>query len=162
MPAAEPILDLDQAPADAPTIVIDDLLGTNPYDYYDAWLRPPAQSDGDDADDSPGLIAQFVEVFSARGRSVQLLLETYHMHMNELAPLQGRCIPRFGGLFRHGPLYCLVFEDGGREITDIEWRDTPIRYVWFSVGRGRGGREGGTEGGRRRFKGAKLRHEHKS
>ena len=32
---------------------------------------------------------------------------------SRLSSVQGRYVPRFGGLFNHGSLYCLVFEDAG-------------------------------------------------
>jgi hypothetical protein len=44
-----------------------------------------------------------------------------------LEPVEGTIVPRFGGLFARGSLYCAVFEDAGRELTDDEVMDPKVQ-----------------------------------
>jgi len=39
---------------------------------------------------------------------------------NTLDALQGTVVPRMAGMFAHGLLYCMVFEDAGRPLTTRE------------------------------------------
>lgn len=52
---------------------------------------------------------------------------------NAGASVQGKALPRLGGLFCSGTLYCLVFEDAGRLLTWKETGSRAIKYVLNSL-----------------------------
>lgn len=73
----------------------------------------------------PGLVVKLVDMqhlplrnkcLSTQAIARQCLADEVY-NFNFAKRLQGTTLPRFAGLFRHGSLYCLVFEDAGRLIT---------------------------------------------
>jgi hypothetical protein len=63
------------------------------------------------------------------------------LNFKVLEPLQGVHVPRFAGVFAHGTVYCMVFEDVGRALSWAEQDDPKIERVgspattsllWFS------------------------------
>jgi hypothetical protein len=50
----------------------------------------------------------------------------YHAY-ETLAPVQGFAVPRFGGMFACGTLYCAVLEDAGRLLTYEERMDPDVQ-----------------------------------
>jgi len=74
---------------------------------------------------TPGLVLKFVDKNSSLGSVEDFVLEAeYH---NTAKDAQGSALPHFAGLFRSGSLYCLVFEDAGRDLTEEEYNSEAVR-----------------------------------
>jgi hypothetical protein len=113
--------------ADAPVLVLGGRWGVDgTHDIYEASLR-----DGD-GEDRPGLIVKLVDLLQLPVRgypnqttAISELCNTA-VAFGLLQPLQGTIVPRFAGLFAHGTIYCTVFEDAGRPLTDAEKMDKRV------------------------------------
>jgi hypothetical protein len=123
MELPKPDLIVQQAPTDSPALILGDTYGFSfPNAIYQAETK-----------DASGLVALVVDLLhyspGERTLVVPEICHTFHIYDKELVPLQGRCVPRFAGLFGHGSLYCAVFEDAGDRITYEEREQKEIRYV---------------------------------
>jgi len=78
---------------------------------------------------TPGLVLKFIDKDSRLVSAAfvdDFVLEAEHH--NTAKDVQGSALPHFAGLFRSGSLYCLVFEDAGRDLTDEEYASKAVRY----------------------------------
>jgi hypothetical protein len=115
--------------ADALTLVLGRRLGTRGlWDIYYASLLDAS------GEQRSGLVLKLIDLlqFPAEGRgNIQSTAarETSNVFQwfNLLEPLQGTIVPHSAGLFAHGTLYCMVFEDAGRELTHAEKMDEHVQ-----------------------------------
>jgi len=79
---------------------------------------------------TPGLVLKFMDKGTRLGSDFfveEFVLEAeYHSMAKDV---QGYALPHFAGLFRSGSLYCLVFEDAGRDLTEEEYRSKDVKCV---------------------------------
>lgn len=59
----------------------------------------------------------------------KLYYEEYYAFDKVLSEVQGAAVPRLGGMFANGSLYCTLYEDAGRPITVKESRSEAVWYV---------------------------------
>lgn len=99
---------------------------------YNSFLDIYYASVGIGAEYTTGLVAKVVDlstypVKGAPSRSgVEEDVAEQVEIFNYLESLQGEVIPRFGGLFSSGKLYCLVYEDAGKLLTREERVDPAV------------------------------------
>jgi len=99
-------------------IVLDQYIGHHRYEHYDSYrasLRSP------NGDLTPGLVVKLLDIpMIGRINDGKAWLDC-DVTLYESAPeMQGKSLPRFAGLFGRGTLFCLVFDDAGRELTTEE------------------------------------------
>jgi hypothetical protein len=114
------------------TLVLNDLLGVHGLcDMYEASLRTA------DGEEHSGLIVKLVDLLEfptvrgpkaqpSRAMASEDFAGMFHC-FRLLQPIQGTIVPRYAGLFARGTLYCAVFEDAGRYITNAEKMDPKVQ-----------------------------------
>jgi len=105
------------------TIVLTERVGekrNNRVDIYRASLQG-----------SEGLVVRIMDLTfyppARRNWFAHAFADDFHAYNTVLAPLQGTVVPRFGGMFARGLLYCMIHEDAGRLLTNQEKWDRPVR-----------------------------------
>lgn len=129
LPEGPTEVDIDKASV---TLVLEDSLGINgPCDIYEASLRT---SDGEEHE---GLIVKLVDLQElltvpgpkcddTRSEASEDFAGRFHC-FRRLETIQGTIVPHYAGLFARGSLYCAVFDDAGRSITNAEKMDTKVQ-----------------------------------
>ena len=125
LPPPGPILAADDS-FDGPTLVLTKFIGGGQFDYHAASLR----QDGHDDARLVLLMLDLSHFPESKHRRVKESIVQQVFFYTRLEPAQGRFVPRFAGLFNHGTLYALVFDDAGRRLSyakDFEVKG--IKYV---------------------------------
>jgi len=108
------------------TIVLTKHAGGSYYDHHYASLL----SDGQEIKGLVVLMRDLSHSVPVQQEFVKRDLVDKMFFYERLASVQGRFVPRFGGLFNHGTLYCMVFEDAGRRLSYREdFTVEGIKYV---------------------------------
>jgi hypothetical protein len=111
------------------TVVLADRIGKSP-DFGDMYYANLRDATGHE---TGGLVVNVLDMLSflpvEKQEQVRFFLGKEIEAYTLMAKVQGKAVPRFGGLFGRGSLFCLFFEDAGGLVTE-EARFTPtVRRV---------------------------------
>jgi len=99
-------------------IVLDKFIGQHREEWYDSYRASLRNPNGDL---TPGLVVKIVDLpMNAAIEEGIEHLEWELANFEFAAGLEGKALPRFAGLFGRGTLFCFVFEDAGRTLTQTE------------------------------------------